>query len=138
MGFRQADNENRGGYARVWKIENKGNYSVGQVSTSRKKSGSENEFEVDFQDGYVRFIGAAHEAISQLDIGDKGITIQITSCEVSNKYDNNTKKTYVNYAIFSFNTVDNGGNSSKTTSGKVESKSKKTAEPAEPDDELPF
>ena len=28
MGFRQADNEGRGGFARIWSIEDKGNYSV--------------------------------------------------------------------------------------------------------------
>ena len=77
MGFRQADSEKRGGYAKVWKVEDKGNYSVGQVSTSKKKPGTESEYEVDFQDGYVRFIGAAHEAIQQLQIGDKGLSTRL-------------------------------------------------------------
>lgn len=40
MGFRQADNEGRGGFARIWSIEDKGNYSVAksaQVKTQRWK-----------------------------------------------------------------------------------------------------
>lgn len=62
MGFRQADNEGRGGFARIWSIEDKGNYSVAKISTSKKrKDGS--GYETDFQDGFVRLIGSAHEKV---------------------------------------------------------------------------
>ena len=142
MGFRQADSEKRGGYAKVWKVEDKGNYSVGQVSTSKKKPGTESEYEVDFQDGFVRFIGSAHEAIQQLQIGDKGLSIQITSCDVTNKYDKASNRTYVNYAIFAIDVVDgnNGGGTAKSTAKKSTAKTKAKAEVEDTtdDDDLPF
>lgn len=144
MGFRQADSEKRGGYAKVWKVEDKGNYSVGQLSTRRKKPGSDKEWEVDFQDGFVRFIGAAHTAIQNAHINpENGLSIQITSCDVSNKYDKASNKTYVNYAIFAFDVVDSngGGNSSKTASTKKSNGKAKLAEvdtTDDLDDDLPF
>ena len=68
MGFRQADSEGRGGFARIWAIEDKGNYSVAKVSTSKKRR-DEDGYETDFQDGFVRLIGAAHEKAKTLGKG---------------------------------------------------------------------
>ena len=38
MGFRQADSEGRGGFARIWSIEDKGNYSVAKIRKTRNSS----------------------------------------------------------------------------------------------------
>lgn len=144
MGFRQKDSEGRGGYARIWAIEDKGNYSIAKISTSKKnKDGS---FETDFQDGFVRLIGSAHEKAQTLNVTDKGVSIQITSCEVTTPYNAETKKSYVNYAIFAFDIPD--GNSGNSTSAKNSKKStakaskaktkKETPVEDESDDGLPF
>lgn len=144
MGFRQADSEGRGGFARIWSIEDKGNYSVAKISTSKKRKDG-NGYETDFQDGFVRLIGSAHEKCKTLTVTEKGVAIQITSCEVTTPYDAETKKGYTNYAIFAFNIPEGNDNSSTTKGGKKSSaktskaKTKKAAEVEdEPEDELPF
>ena len=51
MGFRQRDSEGRGGFARIWSVEDKGNYSIAKVSTSKKrKDGSDMEYSVSIID----------------------------------------------------------------------------------------
>ena len=56
MGFRQADSEGRGGFARVWSFENKGKYSTARLSTSKKTQDDEGNdvWATDFQDGFRR------------------------------------------------------------------------------------
>ena len=144
MGFRQADSEGRGGFARIWSIEDKGNYSVAKISTSKKRKDGDG-YETDFQDGFVRLIGFAHEKGKTLTVTEKGVAIQITSCEVTTPYNAETKKGYTNYAIFAFNIPEGNDNSSTTKGGKKSSaktskaKTKKAAEVEdEPEDELPF
>ena len=144
MGFRQADSEGRGGFARIWSIEDKGNYSVAKISTSKKRKDGDG-YETDFQDGFVRLIGSAHEKSKTLSVTEKGVAIQITSCEVTTPYNAETKTGYTNYAIFAFNIPEGNDNSSTTKGGKKSSaktskaKTKKAAEVAdEPEDELPF
>ena len=147
MGFRQKDNEGRGGYARVWSVENKGNYSVGKVSTSKKKK-DESGYETDFQDGFVRFVGSAHEKVCNLDIptnkdgNSLGVGIQITSCDVTTPYDAEKKKTYTNYVIFAFDLADGSATttekSSKKSASKASKAKKQVEESDEEDSDLPF
>ncbi len=151
MGFRQKDSEGRGGYARIWTIEDKGNYSIGKVSTSKKKK-DESGYETDFQDGFVRFVGSAHEKVKGLDIPNNkdgnpvGVGIQISSCDVTTPYDAEKKKSYTNYVIFAFDFTDSNTNStapaaksSKKSTAKASSKAKKQVEETnEEDDDLPF
>ena len=143
MGFRQADSEGRGGFARIWSIDDKGNYSVAKISTSKKRKDGDG-YETDFQDGFVRLIGSAHEKAKALAITEKGVAIQITSCEVTTPYNAETKKGYINYAIFAFN-IPEGNDSSSTSSSKksaaktIKAKTKKAIEVEdEQEDELPF
>lgn len=138
MGFRQ------GAYAKVWSIEDKGNYSIGQVSVSRKNKDTD-KYEAEFQDGFVRFVGNAHEAAKNLTIGEKGASIQITSCDVTNKYDADKQKAYTNFVIFGFEATDGNATSGKAesnTGGKAggAKKGKSKAEPVDDteDDDLPF
>lgn len=144
MGFRQRDSEGRGGFARIWNVENKGNYSIAKVSTSKKRK--DGSYETDFQDGFVRLIGSAHEKAQTLNVGEKGVAIQITSCEVTTPYDAQAKKGYVNYAIFAFDIPDgnDSGDAAPAKAGKKStaktSKAKKNVPVADEQEEsdLPF
>lgn len=147
MGFRQADSEGRGGFARIWSIEDKGNYSVAKISTSKKRKDGDG-YDTDFQDGFVRLIGSAHEKGKTLAVTEKGVAIQITSCEVTTPYNAETKKGYTNYAIFAFNIPEGNNNSSikvtktsKKSSAKASKAKTKNADLediVDEDDELPF
>lgn len=130
MGFRQ------GAYAKVWSAEDKGKYSVGNISISRKNKNTD-KYEVEFQDGFVRFVGDAHTALSNLSIDEKGASIQITSCDVTNKYDAEKKKTYTNFVIFGFDVPD-GGNAGGKKGGASTSKPKAAPADDPEDDDLPF
>ena len=113
-----------GKYAKVWKVEDKGKYSVAEMSTS-KKNKQTGEYETDWSDKFVRLIGDAHTAIQKL---GSGARIKIGDCDVTNKYDKEKKQTYTNYAIFSLEDA-NGGS-------KPQSKPQQTTEDL--NDELPF
>lgn len=134
-----------GGFARIWAIEDKGNYSIAKISTSKKSK--DGKYDTDFQDGYVRLIGSAHEKAQSLNITDKGVAIQITSCEVTTPYNAETKKGYVNYAIFAFDIPDgNDGGSTKSSKNSKKSTSKvskvktntRDNDEIEEDSDLPF
>lgn len=142
MGFRQATVNEKGqyvgGYARVWSISERNGYVTGNLSTSRKLKDSD-RYETDFQDGYVSFFGACADKIKSVDIPDrKGVGIQILSCEVRNKYDENAKRTYVNYNIYDFKFT---GQKSETPATKKTPEKKKEEFmniPDGVDEELPF
>lgn len=139
-----------GGFARIWSIEDKGNYTVAKVSTSKKRKDNSG-YDQDFQDGFVRLIGSAHEKAKEITIPTNsegvplGVTVQITSCESTTPYDAVTKKGYNNYAIFAFD-IPNGNDSANATPSRVGKKStaktskakKNTPVEDEADDDLPF
>ena len=116
------------GYAKVWKVEDKGNYHVVQMSTSKKNTQT-GSYETDFSNNFVRFIGTAHTQAKTLNEGDR---IKIGSCEVTSKYDKVKQKDFVNYLVFSFEKVDgnNSENKPATTTSIIED--------APVEDELPF
>ena len=93
MGFRQDAR-----FVKVWEVENKGNYHIVSLSTSKKNKDT-NEYETDFSNKFVRFIGTAHTLAADLKKGD---TIKLGSCEVTNKYDKEKNTTYTNYLVYSF------------------------------------
>lgn len=137
MGFRQ------GAYAKIWRVEDKGNYSIAQVSISRKKKDSD-EYVTEFQHNFVRLVGNAHTAIQNVAIPEKGgLSIQITSCDVTNRWVAEEQKEYVNFVIFGFE-LPNGNNSGNSNGkGSKASSSKKTNDgfmniPDGVDEELPF
>ena len=92
MGFRTDS------YGKIWKIENKGRYSVVEMSTSKKNKQTD-QYETDFSSKFVRFIGTAHEQAQTLK-GDE--RIKITSCEVTNHYDKEKQREYVNFLVYAF------------------------------------
>lgn len=153
MGFKQ------GAFARIWSVNDEGKYSTANVSVSRKNKET-GKYDVEFSDGYVRLVGSAHEAAKDLGLptreefdsqSDKGVSVKISSCDVTNNYDTKTKKLYTNCVIFGFEIPDNnGGDSSNNSSAKSTGKGKKSAtgskaktkaaaqEDADDEDELPF
>jgi len=92
MGFRT------GSYAKVWRFEDKGNYSVVEISTS-KKNKTTDQYETDFASKFVRFIGQAHVDIQAL---QEGVKIKLGDVEVTNSYNKETKQGYTNFLVFSF------------------------------------
>lgn len=121
MGFRTDS------YAKVWKIENKGNYHNVQLSIS-KKDKSTDRYVQDFG-GFVRFVGTAHKLAESLKEGDR---IKIGSCDVSNTYNKEKNVTYYNFAVFSYESAD-GSLSSKTNSQTNNNETN-----TDDDGELPF
>ena len=126
MGFRE------GAFAKVWKVENKGNYAVAQMSTS-KKSKQSGEYETDWSDSFVRLIGTASKQVVGKEIPKGGLSVKIGQCEVTSKYDKEKKITYTNYAIFNFHEEEE--NSKSNT--KPNTKSSKLEED-DTDQDLPF
>lgn len=106
MGFSQNK------FCRVWKVEDKGNYSVAQISTSKKNKETD-QYETDWQNNFVRLVGKAHNQIKNMSIGDKGASVKIASCDVTNKYDKEKNTTYTNYVIFEFE--EDGASSNKSS-----------------------
>lgn len=129
MGFRQ------GAFARIWSIEDKGKYYTGNMSTSRKKQDGSG-YETDFQDGFVRFVGSAHEALNGVEIPKKGLAVKLSSCEVTNRYDPNTKKTYTNYAVFGIEIQDGSAKPANQQASAAPPAESNT--PTDETNELPF
>lgn len=125
MGFRQDAR-----FVKVWEVENKGNYHIVSLSTS-KKNKETNEYETDFSNKFVRFIGTAHTLAADLKKGD---TIKLGSCEVTNKYDKEKNTTYTNYLVYSFEKE--GGNTNNQSSTKADNSFMDI--PDDADSELPF
>ncbi len=91
MGFRN------NAYAKIWEKEDKGSYSVVSLSISHKTK--DGDYVVDFNDRFVRFYGPAAEALKAVKEGDR---IQLKSVDVTNHYDKEAKKQYVNYIVYGF------------------------------------
>lgn len=108
MGFRQ------GTYAKIWRVEDKGNYSIAQVSVSKKNKDS-GQYETEFQQNFVRLVGTAHDLGKNIKEVHGGTTIKITSCDVTSRYDKEKEKEYTNFVIFGFEFPDGNSN---TTSNK--------------------
>lgn len=121
-----------GSYAHIWKLEDKGNYHVAQMSTS-KKSNETGEYEKDWNDNFVRLVGTAHNQAKTLDTSKN---VKIGRCGVSNNYSKEKNTTYTNYVIFNFE--DNDSNTSGNTQKSQISKDDFMNVPAIDDDELPF
>lgn len=135
----------KGAYARIWSVDDEGNYSTANISVSKKNQDTGN-YDLEFSHGYVRLVGWAHEKAKKLDLpnreqfkagGYKGVPIQILSCDVSNKYDPKKKTVYTNYVVFGFEVQEGTQTTTEEQEQKAEM-SKKKIEDQEDDDDLPF
>lgn len=102
MGFRQ------GAYATVWEITETSDRSTKvRLSTSRKNKKT-GEYETDFN-GFVRLVGNAHDNAELIEdeIGDnERCRIRLGATDVSNRYDKEAGREYVNYTLFDFDLAD--------------------------------
>lgn len=86
-------------YAKIWSVEDKGNYTVCQISTS-KKNKETGKYETDFADK-VRFVGKAHGQKPQAEQ-----KIKLLNTAVGNRYDKEKKKTYYSCVVFDYELED--------------------------------
>lgn len=146
MGFRE------GAFATVWEVTDQGGrFSKVKLSTSRKDKETD-EYVTDFT-GFVSLIGDANSKVDMINdaLGDNGrCRIKLGACDVSNKYDKDAGREYVNYALFDFEfpeerSADNDEEPklAKKTAAKSAKKPTKAKAPAlsdgeEDDEDLPF
>lgn len=136
MGFRP------GSYFRLWDLEDKGKYSSGRITISKKDS-STGEYVQKFG-GFVRFVGQAHEHCKKLEVSDSGISLRIApeidACDLENYYSKEKNITYYNPVIFKVE--DSNGTTSKTAAkqqdNKKESSNVADTVEDEDDDDFPF
>lgn len=135
MGFSQArlldDGRLVGGYARVWQVEDKGKYSVVQLSTSNKKQ--DGTYETDFQNNFVRFVGKAHTMAQGI---TDPVSIQIKNCDVTRYWSKEKEKEYINFVVFDFDFMD--GPAKKSTTKKASPETSFDPIDEDIDDEMPF
>ena len=83
-----------GVYFKVWNVTNKGNYSEVECSTS-KKNRQTDQYETDFSNKFVRFVGNAHQKCPQ-----PNERIKVTSCGVENVYIKDGQRQYMKNPTF--------------------------------------
>ena len=127
MGFRN------GAYAKVWSVEPETDTRTKvRLSTSRKNRQT-GQYEQDFS-GFVQFVGTANAtSASRLHEGDR---IKLGDCDVTTRYNKETKREYVNYTTFGFEKMED--DSSGGSGGKSAGKQKDPPYDEPNDDDLPF
>ena len=131
MGFRN------GAYAKIWETDVKEKYTVASVSIS-KKNKQTNQYETDFSSKFVRLIGGAHAFVKNANIPSNGLSVKIKECEVTNKYDKETKKEYTNFLIYAFEEDESESKPEPKKSKNVTGKEDFMQIPDGLDEELPF
>lgn len=98
-------------YAKIWKVENKGSYSVCEISIS-KKDKQTGKYVDDFSSKFVRFVGNAH-----LQRPMDGQRIKITNCDTANVYYKDGQKEYLKnpiYTVFGYELQGDAGGEKQT------------------------
>lgn len=127
MGFR------KGAYAKIWSIEDKGNFTKVNLSVS-KKNKTTGEYVTDFS-GFVNLVGTAYQESKKLKEGD---SVKIGDCEVTTSYNKDTKTNYTNYAIFSLDSGDSTKSQSVSAPSKKSQKVAAEVSDNGEEEDLPF
>lgn len=80
---------------KLWEFEDKGKYSMVNLSQSQKDKQTGN-YVTKFSSKYVRFIGQAHEKLKQCSKGDR---VRIVDFGVENRYDKEKNVTFTNFIV---------------------------------------
>lgn len=111
MGFR------KDAYASVWSVESISDVNTKcRISISRKNKQS-GEYEQDFS-GFVSFIGTA--VAKKAACLTEGSRIKLGDVDVSTSYNSETKKSYTNFKVFSFELVEDGKKSDDSADPQTE------------------
>jgi hypothetical protein len=97
-------------YCTLWGIEDKGKYSVVEMSTSRKDKET-GEYTTDFSSKFVRFIGEAHNKLKKYGYSRKD-RIKLTNCGVTTDKGNDDRW-YTNFLVFDFEDANGDGGLTK-------------------------
>lgn len=93
MGFRT------GAYAKVWAVaKDQSGHVTAEMSTSKKNKDT-GKYENDWSNKYVRLFGEAAKASEKL---ERGATVRIGDCDVTNYFSKEKNTLYTNYTIFTF------------------------------------
>lgn len=113
MGFRN------GAYATIFEdVDNGGrNYTAKKVAISKRNA--DGGYDQTFG-GIVRFVGDCKNDAAKLTKLDR---IKIEECDVTNSYDKEKKREYVNYVVFKFSKLDKNGNTTGGAAKKQEDNS---------------
>ena len=125
--LKDAMRKNRiGGVVKIWSVENKGKYSVAEMSQSKKHNEgdyvagvlTDSGYDMQWTNKFVRLIGQAHEKMAETDIPKGGLYIRLLNYEVRSKYDRDKQKEYTNYTVMALEVLpptswkNSGGNNS--------------------------
>ena len=102
----------QGNYATVWSREDKGKYSIVELSTSQKDKET-GKYTTDFSSKYVRFIGEAHNKAAKYGLGEykadekKHFIVLGRSGVTTEK--GKDGKWYTNFLVFDYELYEGGG-----------------------------
>ena len=130
-----------GRFAKIWKMEDRGTYAIANLSISKKDKNS-NTYTTEFKDGFVAIVGRAYEDLKDAVIDEnKGLSVKLVSCDVTNVYTSPTGKVSYNphYTVFAVELP----NASDSDTREPAKKKSNTADdfvniPDGNDEELPF
>lgn len=110
----------QGGFAKIWKIEDKGNYATAQITVSKKHNEGDfvvgtvsNGYDIQFQDSFVRLVGSAYKAVKGKEVPKGGLNIRISHCDSTNRYDKGKNTRFESRTIFALEVIDDNANQSK-------------------------
>lgn len=124
-----------GSWGTVFSVEpGKGNWTKCRLAISRKNKDT-GEYEQDFS-GYVMMIGQAHAKAQRLRERDR---IRLKEVDVSNRYDKERQREYIDYKCFDFDTADEAqGQGGNVRPAQASSGVNPVDGSGEPEEELPF
>ena len=91
-------------YATVWSVEDKGKYVNARIGSSDKKQDGTYEN----SSWFAKFLGQCKDDATKLQEKDR---IKILSSKISNVYNKDEGKSYLNMVIFKFELLEQSGNS---------------------------
>lgn len=128
-----------GGFARIWNVTDRGNFSTVELSTSVKKTDESGKvhYDTDMANKFVTFSGQAHEALKGVEIPENGLTVRLLSTSVKTPYNAEKKVSYTNFHVYAIDFYDgNGGAAPAKPVRKPATKKPDIA--VDDDDDLPF